>query len=146
MNTNNKSYVNWESLDLFTKEFKEWIWKLIRKIHSRISHVEEEMATKKQVAIVVQDLSTAIEISGSTIKEIVGESDKLERPNDNFVAVNAIQEGGLVCLDSSVQMSKDVSTELLPEGYISDPASGVASDKFVKDYVASTLAWEIINN
>lgn len=39
----NKKYQSWPDLVTFTKEFKEWIWKLFRKVHARIGHVEEEL-------------------------------------------------------------------------------------------------------
>lgn len=45
---NNENYQNWSNLVLFTKEFKEWIWKLIRKIHARIGHVEKELILLKK--------------------------------------------------------------------------------------------------
>jgi len=44
---NNTDYQNWPNLVLYTKEFKEWIWKLFRKVHARIGHVEEELSNVK---------------------------------------------------------------------------------------------------
>ena len=44
----NKEYQNWPGLDFYTKEFKEWIWKLFRKVHARIGHVEEDLAKAKE--------------------------------------------------------------------------------------------------
>ena len=46
-----KKYQNWPDLVLYTKEFKEWIWKLFRKVHARIGHVEEELSKVKQSTI-----------------------------------------------------------------------------------------------
>lgn len=43
-----KKYQNWPDLVLYTKEIKEWIWKLFRKVHARIGHVEEELAKVKE--------------------------------------------------------------------------------------------------
>ena len=42
-----KQYQNWPNLVLYTKEFKEWVWKLFRKVHARIGHVEEDLAKAK---------------------------------------------------------------------------------------------------
>ena len=42
------TYQNWEGLLNYTKEFKEWIWKLFRKVHARIGHVEEELAKVRE--------------------------------------------------------------------------------------------------
>lgn len=43
-----KKYQSWPDLVTYTKEFKEWIWKLFRKVHARIGHVEEELAKVKE--------------------------------------------------------------------------------------------------
>lgn len=43
-----KQYQNWSGLVEYTKEFKEWIWKLFRKVHARIGHVEEELAKVRE--------------------------------------------------------------------------------------------------
>lgn len=43
-----KKYQNWPGLVEYTKEFKEWIWKLFRKVHARIGHVEEELASVRE--------------------------------------------------------------------------------------------------
>ena len=59
MNNDNKQYQNWPDLVLYTKEFKEWIWKLIRKIHARIGHVEEDLAkVRDEVAVDYRLLQT----------------------------------------------------------------------------------------
>lgn len=41
---------NWNNLDLYTKEFKEWIEKLFRKAHARMGHIEEDLAKVKRAA------------------------------------------------------------------------------------------------
>ena len=48
MITDEKRYTNWPDLTLYTKEFKEWIWKLFRKVHARIGHVEEDLAKVRE--------------------------------------------------------------------------------------------------
>ena len=47
----NKNFLNWPGLDLYTKEIKEWVLKLIRKVHARIGHVEEDLAQVKKQAV-----------------------------------------------------------------------------------------------
>lgn len=47
MDNKDKEYLDKHGLDLYTREFKEWIWKLFRKVHKRIDHVEEEIANIK---------------------------------------------------------------------------------------------------
>ena len=52
MSNDNKTYQNWPDLVLYTKEFKEWIWKLFRKIQARIGHVEQDLAkVRDEVAV-----------------------------------------------------------------------------------------------
>lgn len=43
-------YLEAAGLDLYTREFKEWVWKLFRKVHARIGHVEEDLAELKNNA------------------------------------------------------------------------------------------------
>lgn len=40
--------VTYENLRDYTTQFKEWIFKLIRRIHARIGHVEEDLAKLKR--------------------------------------------------------------------------------------------------
>lgn len=56
-----KKYQNWPDLVLYTKEFKEWIWKLFRKVHARIGHVEEELANVKRQQTSNYELEQSIE-------------------------------------------------------------------------------------
>jgi len=44
----NKERLDWFQLEKYTGDFKEWILKLIRKIHYRIWHVEEDLAKLKR--------------------------------------------------------------------------------------------------
>ena len=53
---NIKEYQNWTSLDFYTKELKEWIWKLFRKVHARIGHVEEDLAKVRETSKVDYEL------------------------------------------------------------------------------------------
>lgn len=49
-------YLDKEGLTEYTKEFKEWIWKLFRKVHARIGHVEEDLAKLKSESKVDYEL------------------------------------------------------------------------------------------
>lgn len=51
-----KKYQNWPGLEEYTKEFKEWIWKLFRKVHARIGHVEEQLAKVRETSKVDYEL------------------------------------------------------------------------------------------
>lgn len=51
-----KKYQNWSGLEEYTKEFKEWIWKLFRKVQGRIGHVEEELAKVRETSKVDYEL------------------------------------------------------------------------------------------
>ena len=51
-----KKYQNWSGLEEYTKEFKEWIWKLFRKVHARIGHVEEQLAKVRETSKVDYEL------------------------------------------------------------------------------------------
>lgn len=57
----NKNYQSWPDLVTFTKEFKEWIWKLFRKVHARIGHVEKEISLVKEQTKVNYELEQTIE-------------------------------------------------------------------------------------
>lgn len=47
----NKNFLNWSGLDLYTKEIKEWFLKLFRKVNARIGHVEEDLAQVKKQSV-----------------------------------------------------------------------------------------------
>lgn len=59
--SDNKKYQNWPDLVLYTKEFKEWIWKLFRRVHARIGHVEEELSKVKEKTASDYQLEQVIE-------------------------------------------------------------------------------------
>ena len=77
-----KKYQNWTGLEEYTKEIKEWIWKLFRKVHARIGYVEEELAyvrenAKTQVTLNSStpnyvNTSTAVDETGRIITTSVG--------------------------------------------------------------------------
>ena len=47
---NKNEYLNNHGLSTFTAQFKEWIYKLFRRVHARIGHVEEELYhTRKEL-------------------------------------------------------------------------------------------------
>jgi len=123
---NNKTIFDWENTELYTKEFKEWIWKLFRKVHARIGHVEEKLA-----------LLEPIKING---EEPVG-----ERSNNEFVSVSVTKEMENVNLKSEVQLAEKVEDASLPDGYIHAESTGLASDGYVKDYIEAVFKWEIVN-
>ncbi|WQJ53782.1 MAG: hypothetical protein [Wendovervirus sonii] len=59
MAQNNIEITNWMNLDLYTKEFKEWIEKLFRKAHARMGHIEEDLAKLKRKAITDYRMETS---------------------------------------------------------------------------------------
>lgn len=36
-------HLDWSGLNTYTQDVKEWIFKLLRRIHARIGHVEEDL-------------------------------------------------------------------------------------------------------
>lgn len=47
---NKNEYLNNRGLSTFTAQFKEWIYKLFRRVHARIGHVEEDLYhTRKEL-------------------------------------------------------------------------------------------------
>ncbi len=56
-----KKYQNWPGLVEYTKEFKEWVWKLFRKVHARIGHVEEEIAKIKKSVVSKYTIKKTVE-------------------------------------------------------------------------------------
>lgn len=79
------------------------------------------------------------ELSTYKVKTIEGEAGISARANDEFVAVSASQPdaNGKVTLDASVQLASDVT---IPSGQAHETATGLATDGWVKDY----LAWDVI--
>lgn len=72
MAENKKYYENWPGLVEYTKEFKEWIWKLFRKVHARIGHVEEELAHVRETSKSdYKLLDKGIQPDGTYIYELV---------------------------------------------------------------------------
>ena len=65
-----KKYQNWPGLEEYTKEFKEWIWKLFRKVHARIGHVEEELAHVREASKVDYELRGGLQPDGSYVCEL----------------------------------------------------------------------------
>jgi hypothetical protein len=61
--------------------------------------------------------------------------------NSSFVSVSASAATGEVALTSAVKVVGDVPAAQLPVEYTSEAATGLATDKYVRDYVASQLAW-----
>lgn len=61
--------------------------------------------------------------------------------NSSFVSVSASAATGEVALTSAVKVVGDVPAAQLPVNYTSEAATGLATDKYVHDYVASQLAW-----
>ena len=77
-------------------------------------------------------------VSALENRTITGESEVLTNPNDDYVNVAATADAqGNVTIDSSVQLATDVT---LPAGATHEAATGLATDGWVKDY----LAWEVI--
>ena len=70
-----KKYQNWPGLEEYTKEFKEWIWKLFRKVHARIGHVEEELAHVREEALVDYELlDKGLQPDGTYLYELYEEN------------------------------------------------------------------------
>lgn len=66
--------------------------------------------------------------------------------DSSFVAVQVIKkEGETPQLDSSIRLANTVVTKDSISGYTPADAKGLATDAYVKDYVAYELAWEVIS-
>ena len=108
-----------------------------------IPALENRIADVSQHAInndaSIADLST--KLADFTVKSIEGEAGISARANDEFVAVSASEPdaNGKVSLDASVQLAEDVT---LPTGATHETATGLATDGWVKDF----LAWEVIGD
>ena len=79
------------------------------------------------------------------VKSIEGEAGITTRANGEYVAVSASEPDadGKVTLDASVQLAKTVDLAGIVDAKAA-PATGLATDATVKDYVAYALAWEVI--
>jgi len=60
MATLDKERLNWGGLELYTKEFKDWILRLFSKAHARMGHIEEEIANVKKNSKVDYQLETTL--------------------------------------------------------------------------------------
>jgi hypothetical protein len=79
-------------------------------------------------------------VSALESRTITGESEALTNPNDAYVNVAATADAqGNVTIDSSVQLANDVT---LPAGEAHETPTGLATDGWVKDF----LAWEVIGD
>jgi len=94
----------------------------------------------------VVDLSNMIQnISTNFLKTVTGDNDLVKTSsttiNSSFVAVATTKTANDVQLDTSILLANPVT---LPTGVTSDipTENGVATDKYVADYVVNTLAWE----
>ena len=85
------------------------------------------------------------ELSTYAVKSIEGEAGITTRANGEYVAVSASEPDtdGKVTLDASVQLAETVDLAGIVDAKAA-PATGLATDATVKDYVAYALAWEVI--
>lgn len=86
-----KKYQNWPGLEEYTKEFKEWIWKLFRKVHARIGHVEEELAHVREVLKVDYELRGGLQPDNSYIYELYEKNSKTTHGKIVISAAGEIQ-------------------------------------------------------
>ena len=84
-----KKYQNWLGLEEYTKEFKEWIWKLFRKVQARIGHVEEELASVRETVKVDYELKGGLQPDNSYVYELY---ENISRTNHGKIIINALGE------------------------------------------------------
>lgn len=91
MTTDEKRYQNWPDLVLYTKEFKEWVWKLFRKVHARIGHVEEELAHIRET------VKTDYQLEPHQISEYEIRYDLVDvlHPDEDHGSITINDEGGI---------------------------------------------------
>ena len=92
-------------------------------------------------AVDVEDLNEwKNSISEGVVLGVNGEAgDALN--NSDYVKVKTATEEGIVSVSSSVKIAAEISADALPLRYTSTEATGLATDKYVRDYVATQLAW-----
>lgn len=89
----------------------------------------------------VSDIQEALEALPDTfVSNVAGEEgDALN--NSDYVKVQTSTSAGTVSISSSIKIVGDIPAASLPVNYVSTAATGVATDKYVRDYVASQIAW-----
>ena len=88
-----KKYQNWLGLEEYTKELKEWIWKLFRKVHARIGHVEEELAHVRETVKVDYELKGGLQPDNSYVYELY---ENISRTNHGKIVINTDGEIQLI--------------------------------------------------
>ena len=96
-----------------------------------------------------KSIATAIDEIAKTVADGVDGEDPLEAKDGTtvdgqYLAVQVIKnEGETPKLDSSIRLANVVDTSDITN-YTAATATGLATDAYVKDYVAYELAWEVI--
>lgn len=101
-----------------------------------------EVQEHEQVtAAALNDLNTRLSVlTAGTVSAVDGEEGEALN-NTEYVKVKSAAKNGVVALSSSVKVVADVPASELPVKYVSTEATGLATDKYVRDYVAATFAW-----
>ena len=95
----------------------------------------------KSIAAAIDELSQVV--SAGVTGENALNPQEGTAANDDFVAVSVIkQENGTPRIDSSVL----IATAIADGSTVYTTATGLATDAYVKDYVAYELAWEVISD
>ena len=95
----------------------------------------------KSIAVAIDELSQVV--SAGITGETALNPQQGTAANDDFVAVSVIKPtNGTPYIDSSVL----VATAIADSSTVYTNATGLATDAYVKDYVAYELAWEVISD